>query len=110
MFNKILKSSKEQAKLIGYSLIVMAVIAGFSLGYAFPFFIDESKKVFIAEIVLQEQLLYILMLIGVLLVIALDFLVSILLYLFFKQSNKIIALFSCALRIAYSFIFLMSFF
>ena len=93
------------AKQTGYSLVLMALIAGFSFGFVLPKFYNPSQLDF-AHISLTENVqLYKFMLIGVLIVILLDTLISWTLYLYFKNDNKKLAILSCILRIIYTIIF-----
>lgn len=96
---------RKIALIIGWSLILMAIIAGFSLGYAYPEF-KQSDQIDLLKDNVQDNLgLYRNMLIGIILIIILDFLVSYTLYKYFKEENRNISLMSGALRVAYTFIF-----
>ena len=93
-------STRTTAKITGWSLAAMAVIAGFSLGYAY-------EKVFSA---IQTNAagyfqLFRIVLLGILLTIILDFIVSFTLYKFFKNDNRVISLVSALLRVIYTLIF-----
>jgi len=100
-----MNKQRTNAILTGYSLILMAVVAGFSIGYVFPKFFDVKQHV-ITLMNLQENMqLYTSMLIGIVVVIILDILVSWTIYQFFKHDNKKVALISFVLRILYSAIF-----
>lgn len=93
------------AIMTGYSLILMAVIAGFSIGYAFPKFYDDNQLEITHNNVSGNLQLYLSMLIGIVLIIILDILVSWTIYQFFKNDNKKIAIISFYLRIIYAAIF-----
>ena len=93
------------AKITGYSLVLMAVIAGFSFGFAFPKIYNPSQLDFAQSNLTENLQLYKFMLFGILFVLFLDILVSWTLYLYFKNDNKKLALLSCILRIIYSMIF-----
>ena len=96
---------RKIALIIGWSLILMAIIAGFSLGYAYPEF-KQSDQIDLLKDNVQDNLgLYRNMLIGIILIIILDFLVSYTLYKYFKEENRNISLMSGVLRVAYTFIF-----
>ena len=100
-----MNKQRTNAILTGYSLILMAVVAGFSIGYVFPKFFDVKQHV-LTQINLQENMqLYCLMLIGIVVVIILDILVSWTIYQFFKHDNKNVALISFILRMLYAAIF-----
>ncbi|NRB62832.1 MAG: DUF4386 domain-containing protein [Saprospiraceae bacterium] len=96
---------RKIALIIGWSLILMSIIAGFSLGYAYPEF-KQSDQIDLLKDNVQDNLgLYRNMLIGIILIIILDFLVSYTLYKYFKEENRNISLMSGVLRVAYTFIF-----
>ena len=100
-----MNKQRTNAILTGYSLILMAVVAGFSIGYVFPKFFDVKQHV-LTQINLQENMrLYSLMLSGIIVVIILDILVSWTIYQFFKHDYKKVALISFILRILYATIF-----
>lgn len=93
------------AKITGYSLVLMALIAGFSLGFAYPKFINPNQLEF-ANIKLTENLeLYKLMLSGILFIIILDILVSWTLFQYFKKDSGKYALLSFISRMIYTLIF-----
>ncbi len=93
------------AKLTGYSLVVMALIAGFSLGFAFPKIFNPSQIDFAQRDLSENLQLYKLMLAGILIVLLIDLLVSWTLYIYFKKDNNKLALLCGFLRIIYSLIF-----
>lgn len=97
-------NNRTLAKIIGYSLVLMAILAGFSFGFVFPKIFNPGY-LDIAQNNLTENLqLYKFMLFGILLVLLLDILVSWTLYLYFKNANKKLAVLSCIMRIIYSII------
>lgn len=93
------------AIMTGYILILMAVVAGFSIGYAFPKFFDVNQPENTHSNLSGNVQLYLSMLIGIVLIIILDILVSWTIYQFFKPDNKKIAVISFILRIIYTAIF-----
>jgi hypothetical protein len=93
------------AKLTGYSLVLMALTAGFSFGFAFPKFFDETQLGFAQSNVTENLRLYKFMLSGILIVIILDILVSWTLFQFFKNDNKKLAWLSFVFRIIYTVLF-----
>ncbi len=93
------------AKITGYSLLLMAIIAGFAFGFAFPKIFNPSQLDFVQSNLASNLQLYKLVLLAILIVILLDILVSLTLYLYFKNDNKKIALLSSILRIVYTIIF-----
>lgn len=93
------------AKLTGYSLIIMAVSAGFSLGFAFPKIFNQNQLYYSHHNIAENLQLYKLMLLGLIIVLFLDVFVSWTLYEYFKTFNKKTALFSGILRFIYSITF-----
>ncbi len=93
------------AKISGWALVLMAVIAGFSFGFAYPKMYSVSQPDLAQSSLIENVQLYKLMLIGILLVILLDILVAWTLYLYFKKDNENLALLSFVLRIIYAAIF-----
>jgi hypothetical protein len=95
-------NKKISAKTAGWSLITMAVVAGFSFGYTYPMFyipdqLDSTKNTLIQNIGLYQY-----MLIGMIIVAILDLIVSYALYIFFREQNKNISSISAILRIIYT--------
>ncbi len=93
------------ARLTGYSLIIMAISAGFSLGFVFPKIFNESQLYFAQSAIAENVNLYKWMLIGLTIVLLLDILVSYSLYEYFKNDNKKMALLSSIFRLLYSLLF-----
>lgn len=93
------------AKITGYSLVFMALIAGFSLGFAYPKFINPSQPEFAQKNLLENFELYKFMLFGIIFIIILDILVSWTLFQYFKNDNRKYALLSFIFRIIYTLIF-----
>lgn len=104
MKNKMIKN-RNIAKITGYSLLLMAIIAGFAFGFAFPKVFNPSQIDFVQSNLAGNLQLYKLMLLAILIVLLLDSLVSWTLYRYFKDDNKKIALLSSILRIIYTVIF-----
>lgn len=103
--NNMTTLSRFFAKTTGYSLLLMAIIAGFSFGFVFPKIVNASQPDS-AQSRLSENLhLYEFMLLGILIVLLLDLLVSWTLYVYFKGDNNKLALLSGFLRITYSLAF-----
>jgi len=100
-----MNKQRINAIMTGYSLILMAVVAGFSIGYAFPKFFDVNQLEITHSNLSGNLQLYLSMLIGIVLIIILDILVSWTIYQFFKNDNKKVAIMSFILRIIYAAIF-----
>ena len=93
------------AKITGYALVLMALIAGFSLGFAYAKFTDPSQLEFAQKNLTENSELYKFMLVGILLIIILDLLVSWTLFQYFKIDNWKLAILSFVFRIFYTLIF-----
>jgi hypothetical protein len=93
------------AKLTGFGLVLMALTAGFSFGFAYPKFFDLSQLEFAQKNITENIELYKLMLSGILLIIILDLLVSWTLYQYFKNDDNSLAFFSLIFRIIYTVLF-----
>ena len=98
-------SKRRIAVITGWALIIMAIIAGFSIGFAFPEFNHPIQIDSLKNNIISKQGLYWSMLIGILAILILDLLVSYTLYKYFVDDNKKISLISSILRIAYTLIF-----
>lgn len=70
----------KTAKISGWALLLMALIAGYSLGYAYPILYNSENASSSKSIMLQNIELYHGMLIGILLILILDLIVSFSLY------------------------------
>jgi hypothetical protein len=92
-------------KITGYSLLLMAIIAGFAFGFAFPKVFNPGQLDIVQSNLAGNLQLYKLMLLAILIVILLDTSVSWTLYMVFKDDNRKIALLSSILRIVYTVIF-----
>jgi len=100
-----MNKNRTLAKINGYSLLLMAVIAGFAFGFALPKIFNPGQLDFVQSNLASNLQLYKLMLLAILIVLLLDILVSLTLYLYFKNDNRKIALLSGILRIVYTVIF-----
>jgi len=100
-----MKNTRTYAKLSGWSLILMAILAGFSFGFVFPKIYDASNLDLAQDNMMANVDLYQQMIIGIILVILLDIFVSFTLYWYFKNTHKQLAFTSFVLRMIYSFVF-----
>lgn len=98
-------NKRRIARIAGWSLILMAIVAAFSVGYAFAEFNLPDQIDSLKENILANQGLYQNMLIGILIILILDLLVSLTLYEYFRNDNGKISLISAGLRIIYTLIF-----
>lgn len=96
------------AIITGLALILMAVVAIFSLGYAFSEFNHPEQIDSLKDNILANQGLYLNMLLGIFVILLLDLLVSYTLYKYFENDNRKISLAACIIRILYTLIFAMA--
>jgi hypothetical protein len=100
-----MNKNRTFAKITGYSLLLMAIIAGFAFGFVLPKVFNPSQLDIVQSNLADNLQLYNWMLLAILLVLLLDILVSWTLYMYFKNDNRKIALLSGILRIVYTVIF-----
>ena len=93
------------ALITGTSLLLMAVVAGFSIGYAYETFDTPEQAEFLSANILQNSGLYQSMLIGILVIIILDFIVAYTLYKYFESDHKKMSLVSGIIRAIYTVMF-----
>ena len=79
---------RQTAITIGTTLILMAVIAGFSFGYALPEFYQFDQTELLKEKIFSNHGLYMNMLVGILVILILDLLVSYYLFNYFKNDDR----------------------
>lgn len=96
---------RQIAIVTGGSLVLMAVVAAFTMGYALAEFNLADQAEAVKEAVLARQGLYKGMLAGILVILLLDLLVSYSLYAYFKADSRRFSLISAALRIIYTLVF-----
>ena len=98
-------NKRRIAKITGISLLLMAIVAGFSIGYAYTKFDNPDQFELLKENIVQNTGLYFSMLIGILIIIILDFIVSFTLYKYFEDDHKKISILSGIIRAIYTLIF-----
>lgn len=98
-------NQRRLAITTGISLVIMAIVAGFSVGYAHAEFYNPEQLEFLKDSILQNMGLYQSMLIGILIILILDLLVSYTLYKFFEDDNKRTSFISGVIRVVYTVIF-----
>lgn len=96
---------RRTAITTGIALLLMAILAGYSIGYAFPEFYQAEQLELLKDNILNNLGLYRNMLIGILLILILDLLVSYYLYKYFENDNKKIAATAGIIRVVYTVIF-----
>jgi sulfite exporter TauE/SafE len=100
-----MKNQRRIAIITGISLILMALIAIFSIGYAYTQFDNPEQSEFLKNNILQNRGLYQSMLLGILVIIILDFIVSYTLYKYFVGDHQKMSMVSGIIRAIYTLIF-----
>lgn len=108
MMGNTMNKNRKYALVTGYSLLLMALLAGYVFGYAFPKLYNFTNLNLSQSNV--NSLLYNFMMIGIIVIMLLDLVVSISLYKYFKNDNNKLALWAGFLRIIYSLIFCIAIF
>jgi 2-polyprenyl-3-methyl-5-hydroxy-6-metoxy-1,4-benzoquinol methylase len=103
-----INKTRKYAQITGYSLVLMALLAGYVFGYAIPELYDFTN-LNLSQSKVGSQL-YNFMMLGIIMIMLLDFVVSISLYKYFKNENNKLALWAGFLRIVYSLIFCIAIF
>jgi hypothetical protein len=103
MMKKItLQSRRKMALIAGFSLIIMAIAAGFAYGYAFQnIYVATDSAATLAKLK-QSPFLFRLMIFLFTIVLLLDVIVSWALYFFFRQKNSSLALLMSWTRLVYA--------
>jgi len=96
---------RKIAVATGICLLLMAIIAGYSIGYAYPEFYQQAHLELSLANFKGKQALYKNMLLGILIILILDFLVSYSLYKYFENESKALAKLAGVVRIIYTVIF-----
>jgi len=104
-----MNNTRTFAKLTGWSIVLMTIVSGFVFGYANPKIYDPDNLDLLQNNLFVNLKLYNLMLIGFIIIILLDIIVSLTIYFFFKDDNSKLAFLSFLLRIIYTIIFIFSF-
>ncbi len=89
----------------GYGLLLMALVAPFSLGYTLPVFYGEVEPDAFLKNIQTNRSLYITMMAALLLIIVLDVFVSFTLWYFFRADNAKAAINAFYLRMGYTALF-----
>lgn len=89
----------------GWALVLMAIIAGFSLGYALNTFTQTETVDPAGPPLLARKGLYLGMLLGLSVIVVLDLMVSYTLYKYFERDNKQVSFLSAGLRLIYTLVF-----
>lgn len=97
--------NRKYALITGIALLIMAVAAGFAIGYALPLYYAEGALTIAAQTFTSQQPLYLALLSSIVVVLLLDLLVSWTLYKYFEADSKKWALISLGTRIIYTLLF-----
>lgn len=95
-----MNSLRIHAVLTGVSLIIMGVVAGYYIGYCLPLFYNTTGTELVNQLTGYKKVL-----LGLVVTIILDFLVSYTLYKFFVPTDKNLSKVSSIIRLIYSIIF-----
>lgn len=95
------KTEKNAGLIAGFSLIVMAIAAGFSYGFVQNKLVHESAKITLQNLA-ENKNLFLAGLAGWIVIFTTDLIVSGALYLFFRNSRKRISAITAIIRIVYS--------
>lgn len=93
------------ALITGWTIVIMAITAGFAFGYALPGFSSPEQGISLQLHLQDNRGLYLAMLIGIIFVQLLDVIASFTFFKFFQKDHRTIALVSGGLRFVYTLIF-----
>lgn len=94
---------KKQGIIAGISLVIMAIVAGFSFGYAHNNLVTDSPAITLQNLIAGKSLFYA-ELAGWSIIFVLDVIVAIALNFFFRSTSKPISLITSVIRIVYTLI------
>ncbi len=94
---------KKQGIIAGTALVIMAIAAGFSYGYAHNKLVADSSEITLQNIIADKQLFFA-ELSGWSIIFITDIVVATALYLFFRRTSKEISMLTAFIRIAYTLI------
>lgn len=97
-------NKKIAAQTAGYSIILMALIAGFAFGFAYPKIYNASNISLTKNYLIDNIFLYKVMITSIVLIIIFDLIVTYTFYVYFKNIDRFIALLAAALRAIYTII------
>lgn len=97
------KKEKKQGIIAGVSLIIMAIAAGFSFGYAHSNLVADSPEVTLQNLIANQSLFFA-ELAGWTVIFITDLIVAIALYFFFRSASKQISMGTAIIRILYTLI------
>lgn len=97
-----MQTNRKSALIAGMALIIMALAAVFSFGYAHNSLVIPNQPDITVSNLKSSKSLFILEILGWILILLCDIAVSVALYVFFKNENRKLALHTAATRIIYS--------
>ncbi len=100
-----MKKTRKYALLAGISLLIMALLAGYSFGFVMNSIYVENDPITTAANIASSNLLYLSGNLGWVLILIADVLVAIGFYMVLKHINKKMAILSASFRLLYSAIF-----
>jgi hypothetical protein len=96
-------NEKKQGIIAGISLVIMAIVAGFTFGYAHNMLVADSPEITLNNLIADKSLFYA-ELSGWSIIFITDIIVAIALYFFFQSTSKQVSMTAAVLRIVYSLI------
>ncbi|MBN2614350.1 MAG: DUF4386 domain-containing protein [Bacteroidales bacterium] len=100
-----MKNQRLAAQITGWSLILMTLLSGYALGYAYQTVYQAEPILSPGQLIRQHLGTYELMIGALGLIVLLDLIVSFGFYYFFQKDNQAIALVATGLRMVYSIVF-----
>lgn len=97
------KKEKKQGLIAGFSLIIMAIAAGFAFGYAHSSLVAESPEITLQNLITNQSLFFA-ELGGWSIIFITDLIVAIALYFFFRSTSKQISRVTAFIRIIYTLV------
>jgi hypothetical protein len=97
------KNEKIQGITAGFSLVIMAIVAGFSFGYAHNILVADSPEITFNNLIANKSL-FLAELVGWSIIFITDLIVAIALYFFFRNTSKQISWITAFIRIVYTLI------
>jgi hypothetical protein len=94
---------KKQGIIAGVSLVIMAVVAGYSFGYAHTSLVVDSPEITMQNLI-SNKLLFYAELSGWSIIFITDLIVALALYFFFRSTSKQLSWITALIRIVYTII------
>ncbi|MGB3367167.1 MAG: DUF4386 domain-containing protein [Acidaminobacteraceae bacterium] len=98
----------KSAMIAGISLVIMAIIAGFSYGFVFNSLVVANNSMETLNNLINAKSLFTFGVIGWFAIIITDLIVSLSLYIFLKDIDKKVSAFAAFLRLAYTLLLTLS--